>query len=412
MKVYIETYGCAANKNNSEIIIGKALGGRHEIVNEIDKADIIIINTCTVKHITEQKMFSRLKKLKEKGNKVIVTGCMVPYQSDEIERISKDFIQIPWNDLDRFDKIFHIKSSQARDFSFSPVTRIIQIGTGCLCNCAYCAVKLIKGNIRSRSIEDILHDVEKALLRGYKEIYLTSTDNAAYGFDINVRLPDLVNEILERFDGDYIIRIGMMNPLILKLFYKEFMELYRDARIYKFLHLPIQSGSEKVLKEMHRPGKMEDVYAMHDSFMRITKHMGNFATDIIVGYPTETEEDFNKTMEVLKHLKPDMTHVSKFGPRKGTVAAKMKKLPSQIVKERSRKLSSLVREIAKERNMRWINLETETLIKDVTQSGLIGRNRYYKPIVITNENSKRYLGKWVKVKIVSCTHAHLIGEII
>ncbi len=412
MKVYVETYGCAANKNNSEIIISKALAGKNEVVSSEKDADIVVVNTCTVKHLTEQKIFSRLRKLKELGVDVIVTGCMVPVQNEELKTISEHFQLIGWNELDKFNRIFGIKNGQYAGFTYDKLTKIVQINYGCLGNCSFCIVKLVKGSVKSRSIEEIIEEIEDALKRGYKEIYLTSTDTAAYGFDIQKRLPDLIKEILDRFDGDYIIRIGMMNPMLLRFFYKKFIDLYTDERMYKFLHLPIQSGSEKVLMEMQRPGKVEEFYKMHEEFMKTTNNLGNFATDIIVGYPTETEEDFNKTIEVVKNLQPDMTHVSKFGPRKGTEASMLKKLPSQVVKERSKILSKIVKDIAKEKNKKWVGKSTKVLVKQIEGNKLVGRNKYYKPVIIENESSSKYIGKWVDVKITTYTHSHLIGRMI
>ena len=193
MKVYVETYGCAANRNNSEIIISKALSFGHDLVNNEREADLVVVNTCTVKHLTEQKIFSRLKYLKGLNKKVVVTGCMVPYQEEEIKSISDDFLLVGWNELDKFNAIFGNGKTNVivRDdlFSFSEITKIIQINTGCLGNCSYCATKLVKGNVISKPIDEIMDEVENAIKKGFKEIYLTSTDTAAYGWDIGTRLP-------------------------------------------------------------------------------------------------------------------------------------------------------------------------------------------------------------------------------
>lgn len=409
MKVYVENYGCAANRNNAEQIISLALGAGHEYVSKETKADIIIINTCTVKHLTEQKILYRIKELK--GKNVVVTGCMIPLQEKKVRNIYPNIVTIAWNELEKFKDIFG-EPYRNIHFSFDNLTKIVQISVGCVGNCSYCIVKKIKNQLISKNIDEIIKEIKEGLKHGAKEIYLTSTDTAAYGFDKGTNLAYLLRYILEEVKGEYKIRIGMMNPVPFSRFYKDLIPLFKDPKLYKFLHIPVQSGSEKVLKEMNRPTDLNRVLEIKRAFHEVVGDLGFIATDIIVGYPTETSVDFEETKRFLQLLLPDMTHVSKYGPRDFTEAKKLKPLPSQVVKSRSRELSMLARKIALERNRKWIGRITEVLV--LYDSGEIasGRNDYYKMISFKKNEYERIEGKVVKVRIKDASPSHLIGELM
>ncbi len=409
MKVYLENYGCAANKNNAEQIISLALSAGHKYVSKEEEADLIIINTCTVKHLTEQKILHRIKHLT--GKKVIVTGCMIPLQEKKVKKYNPDVLTIAWNKLEEFTHIFG-KPSRKVYFSYDALTKIIQINVGCVGNCSYCIVKKIKNQLISKEIEDIIKEIKEGLKYGAKEIYLTSTDTAAYGFDKGYDLAVLLQHILEEVKGEYRIRIGMMNPMPLIRFYKRFLPLFEDPRLYKFLHIPVQSGSEKVLKEMNRPTNLNEVLNIKQYFHKIVGNLGFIATDIIVGYPTETPQDFEKTKKFIYKLDPDMTHVSKYGPRDYTEAKKLKPLPSQIVKERSKELSNIVKTIGLKRNKKWVGKTTEVLVLHDNEYQASGKNEYYKVISFQKSPYERLEGKMVKLKIIDATPTHLIGEMI
>ncbi|NPA38404.1 MAG: tRNA (N(6)-L-threonylcarbamoyladenosine(37)-C(2))-methylthiotransferase [Candidatus Nanohaloarchaeota archaeon] len=409
MKVYVETYGCAANKNNSEIIITKALSAGHEIVSKEEDADLVVINTCTVKHLTEQKILHRIKTLKQKP--LIVTGCMVPIQAKKVKRINADADLIPWNELDAFEDIFG-KPKKKVYFSYDQLIKIVQINVGCVGNCSYCIVKKIKDQLISKSIDEIVKEVREGIKHGAKEIYLTSTDTAAYGFDMGSNLYELVASILDEVKGDYKIRIGMMNPMPFMRFYDKFMGLFRDDRLYKFLHLPVQSGSEKVLREMNRPTNLSKVMEIKKKFHEIVGEKGFLATDIIVGYPTENDFDFKQTISFLEEFMPDMTHVSKYGPRDFTEAKRLRPLPSDVIKERSVKLTQLTKQLALKRNAQWQNEITEVLVTQEDEDIAVGRNSYYKVVRIPRESKESLVGRRVKVKIVNYSSSSLEGEMI
>lgn len=419
MEFYIETYGCAANKSDSEIIAGILKSAGFNQTKNIELADLIIINTCVIKQPTENKILERIREIQKKfkKKKILITGCM-PSAYPEILR--KNFPELSMISGNRTTEILKVvrKMLDGKRVELlgenkkekvclpkireNKVIDIVQICSGCLGNCAYCGGKLAKGQLFSYSIENIVKEIKSAKEQGCKEFWLTGQDVSCYGFDSGSNLSELIKKILE-IRGKYFIRIGMLNPIHLLKIIDNFLKVCEDERIFKFFHIPVQSGSDKVLREMNRNYAVKDfefiVKKIRNKFKRAT-----IWTDIIVGYPTETEEDFQKSINLLKKVKPDWTNVSKFGVRRKTKAARLKPLDSEVVKERSIILSELAKKISIEQNKKWLNWEGEILIDEFFK----GRNFAYKSIHL---NSKE-IGKFVKVRINRIDGLKLFGEIL
>jgi len=238
MKIFIKTYGCQANINDSEILAGSLSEQGHTLVQTEEEADKIIVNTCSVKNKTQSKILHYLDKNKDK--QLEVGGCLV-----NTINIKEKFPTAKIIDT--------INTSKLN----KPITRfnkeiaIIQISQGCLNACTFCATKLARGVLQSYRIGDIKRQLESAVEKGATKIYLTSQDNGCYGFDIKSSLPELLNE-LTQVKGDFKIRVGMMNPWHLRKIKSELINSYKSEKIQKFIHIPVQSGSEKVLKDMKR----------------------------------------------------------------------------------------------------------------------------------------------------------------
>ncbi|MEM5820333.1 MAG: tRNA (N(6)-L-threonylcarbamoyladenosine(37)-C(2))-methylthiotransferase [Candidatus Aenigmatarchaeota archaeon] len=420
-KFYIETYGCAANKNDSEIIIALLLNNEFELVNDPKEADINIINTCVVKQATASRMIQRIRYLSSLNKPLIVAGCMAKAEKERVEKINSKASLISPNSIDKIvevvkDSLIGIKrvelngnSNKAKlpSIRFNPIIEIIQIASGCLSFCTFCETKLARGNLKSYRISDIKEKVINAIKNNAKEIWLTSQDNSAYGKDIGTNLIDLLESLIE-IEGKFWIRIGMMNPLhFKKLEVEKLAELFKNEKIFKFLHVPVQSGSNKVLSDMRRGYTVEEFLDWINIFRSKIKDI-TIATDIIVGYPTETEKDFELTVELIKELKPDVVNLSKFSPRPNTYAAKLKQLHSKIIDERSKILHNLIREITLENNKKWLNWKGEVLVDEKIEDGYIARNIYYKPIFLKNAS----FGDFTNVKITNIYSNFLVGEII
>jgi MiaB/RimO family radical SAM methylthiotransferase len=216
-------------------------------------------------------------------------------------------------------------------------TAIIEIADGCLGNCSYCATRLAKGPLFSYRPSSIVKEVNCALAQNCKRIWFTAQDTAAYGEDIGTNLPFLLGLLPA---GNYQVRVGMMNPNTALPILKELIEAYKDKRIWKFLHLPLQSGSNEILKAMNRPYTVQDFERIVSEFRKVFPKLILW-TDVIVGYPGETEKQFQETVELLKRMKFDKVNISRFAKRDKTAAAELKQLPTDVLKKRTEALHAL-----------------------------------------------------------------------
>lgn len=420
-KVYMETYGCCANKNDSEIMIALLRKHGFEIVDSPKDSDINIINTCVVKQATASRMIERIRSLTSLNKPLVVAGCMAKAETERVEKINPKASLIGPTAIDKIIEVVQstLEGKKIKELNgnankaalpsirYNSIIEIVQISNGCLSSCTFCETKLARGNLTSYRIGDIKRKIEGAIKNGAKEIWLTSQDNSAYGLDIGTNLIELLENILE-IEGKYWIRVGMMNPLHFKrMEVEKLADLFKNEKIFKFVHIPLQSGSNKVLKDMRRGYTVEEFLDWINIFRRKVKDI-TVATDIIVGYPTEDEKDFEKTIEVLKELRPDVVNLSKFSPRPNTYAAKLKKLHSKVVDERSKTLHKIIREILFENNKKWLNWEGEVLVDEKKDDGYVGRNIYYKPIFLRNGE----FGNFIKVKIKKIYSTFLEGETI
>ncbi|RLG21607.1 threonylcarbamoyladenosine tRNA methylthiotransferase [Candidatus Micrarchaeota archaeon] len=395
MNIFLDTYGCAINKADSNII--RAILGKHNFTS-LEKAEIVIVNSCAVKAQTESRVADAVRKYKRLGKRVILLGCL-PRINPKLSRS----LGVEIVDLDDYHLLPYIidgdRALEEKDriklpmYDDSSVTGIIPIAEGCLGNCTYCAVKNARGRLRSYPEDWIVKKLKHLVKIGKKQIFITAQDTGCYGLDINSSLPELVKKLLE-VEGEFRIRIGMMNPQFAKEISKDLLPLFSDKRLYRFVHIPLQSGSNKVLKDMKRSYTVEDFMETVKNFRKV-KDM-SIATDMIVAYPTESEGDFEDSMEVLKKTKPDVTNISKFYPRPMTEAARLKPLPTQILAERSLKMSKLCRQISLESNLNYVGRELECLVTGKTKYGqLKGRAINFKQVAL---HSGR-LGEFVKVKV-------------
>ena len=424
-RVYIETYGCSANKSDSEIMMGLLTQNGYYIADSIDLADIAIINTCIVKTPTAKRMERRIKEIYNSGKPLIVAGCMAKAEPERIEKLApKASIITP----DAIDKIVDVVKktldgekvvvdSEKKEkvllprTPFNKIISIVQISSGCLSACTFCETRIAKGILKSYRPSSIIERIKEDVKNGFKEFWITSQDNGCYGFDIGTNLAELLNAIV-KIEGNFFVRVGMMNPVYLirrKDLLENLIQVFRNEKIFKFIHLPIQSGSNKVLKDMNRGHTVEEFLEVVDVFRKEIPEIA-IETDIIVGYPTETEEDFEKTVDLLKTLNPDVVNISRFFPRPKTPAEKLKQLPMEIVNDRSRKIHELVREISLEKNKKYLQKIVDIFVDEIGRGkSYIGRTMNYRPVVIESEND--ILGKVINVEITDVKSNFLIGKI-
>jgi len=424
-KIYIETYGCSNNLTESEIMSGLLEKAGFDIVKTPELSDLIIVNTCIVKGPTENKIISRLEHFEDTfpKKKLIIAGCApegaytrfteaIPTASLLSTHRIKDVARVVQKTfagqrVEALGETADIKLGLPK-IRKNPIVDIVPISTGCNGLCTYCAVRLAKGKLRSYPKDKILREIRESVRIGCKEIWLTAQDTASYGLDkySESHLPVLLKEI-EKIPGNFKVRVGMMNPHHAHPVLSELIEAFNGKKIYKFLHLPIQSGDQAMLHTMNRyytKTQFEEIVSAFKSAFRV-----NWWTDVIVGYPEETEEQFMNSVKLIKILKPDYVNVSKFYSRKGTVAANLPQLPSEMIKRRSKIMSDLVNNIALEKNRRWIGWTGDILIseKGKKEGQWIGRNFAYKSILINK--SGQLLGQRINVKIRDASPSGLMG---
>jgi len=329
-----------------------------------EKADVVIVNTCGVKLPTENKIIDRIKVLKSINPRIVVTGCL-----PRINRRRMELLQVSLVDVYSLPRIVEavertIKGERVLFFSeqnpevldipqksISKFTGIVQISYGCLGSCSYCGTKFARGHLISLPPEKVISRIISFLKEGKKEIYLTSQDCGCYGFDIGTTLTELMRQVAD-IRKRFFVRIGMMNPNHLLGFVDEFVELIQEPVFYRFAHVPVQSGSDNVLKAMNRKYSVDEFVELVKTLRKVPDI--TVSTDVIVGFPGETEEDFEQTLELLKKTRPDIVNISKFSPRPGTPAARMKQVDSSVVKERSRIVTHLVSELSFENTKKHI----------------------------------------------------------
>ena len=418
-------YGCWLSKAEGEVIktLVRRRGG--EVVDRLEDADVVVVHTCAVRGDTERRMFKRIRELEElrkvRGYKLVISGCLVNVRPATISKLSPEASLVEASRVEEMWRAIESKGRERviRSYSGSRsilpeyaggVRYIVPIQTGCIGRCAFCIEPIARGPARSYPEELILERVREAVRKGAKEVYLTGQDVACYGVDTGSSLPSLLSRILEEVDGEYFIRLGMMEPSLVKEFASELAPLYRDRRVYEYLHLPLQSGSNKVLELMRRRYTVEEYEAVVREFRRRSPEL-NLATDMIVGFPGEGEREFEESMAFLEKIRPDKVHVARYTIRPFTEGSLMEQVPEPVKKRRSKSMSELALRIAYEKNSKYVGKRLEVLVNDSgPKGGFAARTKNYKMVILDCPGLK--LGEVVEARIVGATPVCLLGEVV
>ncbi len=436
MRVYVETYGCWLNKADSMIMITLLRRRGLEVVSSVENADIIILNTCAVRGDSEIRQLKRMKDLYSKfPDKIyIIAGCLAKVRISEIRRIfeGKCIIVDP-NNVENIDMIieyairreYRIFISEDRPMRVLPEflpevsghIHVIPLQVGCLCSCTFCVTKYardVKGKVKSYPIDLIVENVRRAVSRGAREIYLTGQDVSCYGFDKDYTLVDLLERLLKEIDRDDIfIRIGMSEPESFSRIVDQLLDIVkRDRRIFKYFHLPVQSGSNRILKLMRRKYTVEEYVELIRKIRREIPY-ATVVTDMIVGFPGESEEDFELSLKLIRELEFDKVHVARYSPRPFTEAELMEcQVPDRVKKNRSRRMVEVANEVSLKRNRLYICGRWRGIVSSLDQKGkgVIVRLENYKPVIV-GESDRGLLSAIVTVHVRDATPINLIGEI-
>ena len=408
MRYFVESYGCTMNYGEGGRLSEIMTEMGHERSLDAESADIVILNTCTVVDTTEKKMIRRMSELRKAGKEVVVTGCMAKVQANRIMIRLPGSLIIPPDRYPGFSsEIRERYGAGTSDTEIVGYSNILPIAQGCLGDCSYCITKFARGRLSSYDPDEILTRFKTLIGSGVKEILVTAQDTGCYGFDIGTDLPSLLRRMLES-KGDFMIRIGMMNPNSLIEIADGLLEVMDDPRIYRFLHIPVQSGSDTILKRMNRSYSTEEFFSVVDKLRSVCPDV-SISTDMISGFPGETDEDHQKSLELIRKLKADTVNITRFSPRPGTEAAMMEIVHGRISKDRSAELTEMKNKVEYENNSKIVGRVERVLITENGKDGtMIARTKNYRPVAIPADLP---IGSFIDVEITGCESTYLIGKL-
>lgn len=433
-KYFICTLGCKLNENDSEKMAGMLSEMGFDEADSVESADIVIFNTCSIRENAEEKVFGKLGELKrqkaERGTIICFAGCM-SQEEHVIEKIKKSYSQVDilfgthniykfpemlYKELIEHKKVFDVWNIDGEVWEGIPIKRndtksaSVTIMNGCNNFCSYCIVPYTRGRERSRKPEDILKEVEQLAKDGYKEIMLLGQNVNSYNGGDGYSFANLLRDI-DKIKGIDIVRFMSPHP---KDFKDDVIDAIADCKsVCKVIHLPLQSGSTKVLKDMNR-GYTKEQYL--ELVKKIREKVPNvtFTTDIIVGFPGESEEDFEDTLDVVKQVEFEQVFMFIYSVRKGTRAERMENhIPEEIKSERFYRLKTLADGIVEETMKKYVGTIQDVLVEGESKTNsdvLTGRTRTGK--IVNFEGCKELIGKEVKLKILSQHVWYLKGEIL
>lgn len=437
-KYCVVTYGCQMNLHESEKISGILSGMGMSAVNEPENADVVVFNTCCIRDTAERRALGNIGKMKElkKKNKnllIVVTGCMTQqngFAENMKERYQYVDVILGTHNISDLENQIRIRLEKKKrvaavldtdgyiDDETTPVTRTsfpnawVNINYGCNNFCTYCIVPYVRGRERSRDMKSIISECEKLINDGYKEITLLGQNVNSYGNDVpdeNVNFANLLREVA-KIDGKFRIRFMTSHPKDLT---EDVVKAIRDNdKICNNIHLPIQAGSNSVLKNMNRRYTREHYLGLIDMIRRYLPDCG-ITTDIMVGFPYETEEDFLNTMDIVEKVRFSTAFTFIYSVRKGTKAAEMPQIPYEIKQNRIKRLIARQNEITEEISKDYVGNVYEILVEGLQEKKngyVVGRTESGR--LVSAKGDESMIGEFKKVKITAVKNAQLLGEIL
>lgn len=414
------TLGCKVNQYETNAMEQQFIQNNYKIVDNTEKADIYVINTCTVTNMADRKSRQMLRRVKEINQSavIVVCGCYAQVAKTELEQIPEVDIILGINEKNKIvqiveeylaskNNIIEVAdvSKQKEFLDFGDVTyteknrAVIKVQDGCNMFCSYCLIPYARGRIRSRKIENVVSEIKKIAKQGIKEVVITGIHVASYGKDFeneNIRLINLLEEI-NKIEGIARIRLSSLEPTIVD---EEFAQrLSKLEKICDHFHLSLQSGCDATLKRMNRKYTTAR-YKEATEILRKFYPNANFTTDVIVGFPGETDEEFNQTYKFLKEIEFYKMHIFKYSPRKGTVA---EKLPNQvdgnIKEERSKKLIELSNNMQNEKNSQYIGKTVKVLFEEYENGYYKGHTTNYMVVKVPEKEQDGFIDNIKDIEI-------------
>ncbi len=385
-RVFIETYGCRYNFGDTVKLVEILKNKGSTIVESAEGADSVIINTCTVVGPTERRMLRRLSLYRDSD--LYVTGCMPAVQREAIFSVCTPTI-LP-------SELIHEAYRNIRNVGSGGVA-IVQVARGCVGTCTYCITRMARGPLKSFPEDQIRDEMCAHALAGTPEIQITAQDISCWGKDIGKSLPSL----LQKFDdipGRFMIRVGMMNPGTVKGILDDLVDAYAGNRIFKFLHLPVQSGSDSVLKRMGREYTVSDFEEIVARFKKRYPEI-TLATDMIVGFPGETDEDFSQSLDLIDRIRPQKVNITRYSARPFTPISSEKDFPDWIKKDRSRIMNARAEQVYACINQGYLNKQTDFIVTEKIKKGsVMARSPNYLGIILNESLPLGYEGRAILKK--------------
>ncbi|TDH73617.1 hypothetical protein CCR75_004738 [Bremia lactucae] len=421
--IWMKTYGCSHNVSDSEYMQGVLASYGYRFTEDPDTAQLWLLNSCTVKDPSQAAFMHLVVKGRKQKKAVVVAGC-VP-QADRYIKGLEDVSIVGIQQVDRVVEVVEetLKGHTVRllaknrlpeldlpKIRKNPMVEIIPLSTGCLGACTYCKTRHARGKLGSYTPEAIVARADAVINEGVTEIWLSSEDTGAYGIDIGTDLPTLLHKLLQVVPDGVMLRLGMTNPPYILNHLNSIAQVLNHDRVYSFLHVPVQSGSDEVLLAMKREYTTAEFRRVADELLAKVPDL-TLATDIICGFPTETEAQFDETMELVEKYRFHIMNISQFYPRPGTPAAKMKRVPTQVVKDRSRRLTKLFETFDPYSHMvgRTFKVWVNTEVSD-DKKYTVAHTKNYTKVLFSRDDS--LIGCTAEVHVLTAARFHVIGKVL
>ncbi|XP_063958280.1 threonylcarbamoyladenosine tRNA methylthiotransferase-like [Lytechinus pictus] len=428
-KIFVKTWGCSHNSSDGEYMAGQLANYGYSITDDSTGADVWLLNSCTVKNPAEDHFRNEIQKAQQQGKALVLAGCVPQAQprAKYIQGVSVIGVQ----QIDRVVEVVEetIKGNTVRLFGQkkkegkkiggasldlpkirrNPLVEILAINTGCLNQCTYCKTKHARGELGSYPPEELVARAKQSFDEGVCEIWLTSEDTGAYGIDIGVTIVELLDQLVDVIPEGCMMRIGMTNPPYILDHLEGIARILRHPRVYSFLHIPIQSGSDSVLMDMKREYCSDDFRQIVKFLRKEVPHV-TIATDIICGFPTESDKDFEETLSLIEEFRFPSVFINQYFPRPGTPAAKWPQVPAQEKKRRTKALTTLFKSYQTYDDK--VGERFEVLVTEVSHDKqyLVSHNKFYDQVLVPH--NKEYLGRTLEVEIESVGKHFLMGKVL
>uniref|UniRef100_A0A7S1FK91 Threonylcarbamoyladenosine tRNA methylthiotransferase n=1 Tax=Noctiluca scintillans TaxID=2966 RepID=A0A7S1FK91_NOCSC len=422
--LFVKTFGCAHNSSDSEFMMGLLQDYGYTFSEKLEDADACLINSCTVKGPSQDSAVNITKRAQAAGKPVVLAGC-VPTADAGLVKTLDGVSMLSVTQLDRVVEVVEealkghvvqllgtkrvLPSLDLPKVRRNRLVEIIPINAGCLGNCSYCKTKHARGKLSSYSEHAIVGRALQAAGEGVSEVWLTSEDTGAYGIDLGTDIARLLRSVADALPEGVMMKLGMTNPPYMLSHMAEVGEVLQRPNVFSTVHIPVQSGSDAVLKSMVREYSVADFRRLVDGLRSVVPDL-HVATDIICGFPAESEKDHEETLALLRHYSFPVLNISQFYPRPGTPAARMKKLQGNVVKRRSGEVTRLFESYETFSTLTNLEKRVWFVETDLKRQQTVGHTKEYAKVVVPRDDA--LLGRNAMVRIGATTKWHVEAQII